>query len=86
MHSISLFACVPLSIIFLSSLSIQSMAHGAPGLLGQTVMGAPDRPLAPGYVTVLLPGLVACPVLEKLGRHVVAMTTSPSVQVSKIKH
>lgn len=62
------------------------MVHGAPGQLGQSVMGAPDRPLAPGNVTVLLPGLVACPVLERRDRPVVAMTTLLSAQVSLIKH
>lgn len=45
-------------------------------------MGVPDPPRAPGNVTVLLPGLVACPVMERPDRHVVAMTMVPSAQVS----
>lgn len=61
------------------------MALGVPGQRGRTVMGAPVHPLAPGNVTVLLLGLVACPVLERAGRAVVAMTTSQCAQVIIIK-
>lgn len=61
------------------------MVRGVPGQHGQSVMGAPGRPLAPGTVTVLLPGLVACPALERAGKDAVAMTTSPSAQVSIIR-
>lgn len=62
------------------------MVRGVPGLRGRSVMGAPGRPLAPGSVTVLPPGLVVCPVLERAGRGVVAMTTSQSAQVSVIHY
>lgn len=62
------------------------MVRGVPGLCGRSVMGAPGLPLAPGSVTVLPPGLVVCPVLERAGRGVVAMTTSQSAQVSIIMY
>lgn len=45
-----------------------------------------DRPLAPGSVTVLPPGLVACPALERAGSGVAAMTTPLSAQVSITNH
>lgn len=64
----------------LSSPSVQSTVPGVPGQLGQTVMAALDHPHAPENVTVHLPGLVVCPVLEKAGRVVPAMTTSLSAQ------
>lgn len=61
------------------------MVHGVPGRRGRTVMSAPARPRAPGNATVLLPGLVVCPVSERAGRAAVAMTTSPSAQVSTMQ-
>lgn len=61
------------------------MVPGVPGQHGQSVMGVLGRPLAPGSVTVLQPGLVACPVLERAGRDVVVMTTLLSAQVSIVK-
>ncbi|KAF3703311.1 SCO-spondin Precursor [Channa argus] len=66
--------------LVLLSPSVQSMVHGVPGQPGRSVMDAPDHPLAPGIVAVLLPDSVACPVLERPDRPVVAMTTSLSAQ------
>lgn len=60
------------------------MVRGVPGQHGHSAMGVLDRPLAPGIVTVLPPGLVACPVLERAGSGAAAMTTSLSAQVSVI--
>ncbi|KAM7370189.1 hypothetical protein PAMP_011460 [Pampus punctatissimus] len=63
-----------------SSPSVQFMVRGVPGQRGRSAMGVPDRPIAPGSVTALLPGLVAFPVLERAGRAVVATTTLQSAQ------
>lgn len=58
------------------------MVRGVPGQRGRTAMAAPARPLAPGSVTVLPPGLAVSPASERAGRDAVAMTTPPSAQVS----
>lgn len=63
-------------------LTLKSMVHGVPGQRGRSVMGALDRPLAPGSVTALLPGSVVCLVLERAGRAAVATITLQSAQVS----
>lgn len=61
------------------------MVCGVRGLLGHSVMGVLGRLPAAGSVIVLQPSLVACPVLERAGKGVVAMTTSPSAQVNIMK-
>lgn len=61
------------------------MVRGVPGQCGQSVMGAPGRPLAPESVTVLPLGSGGCPVSEKAGRAAVAMTTSLFAQVNIVK-
>lgn len=64
---------------------LQSTVPGALGRPGQIATHAPARPRAPGSAIAPPAGLEACLALERAGRGGVAMTTPPSVLVSKIK-
>lgn len=58
------------------------MVHGVHGQSGRTAMAVPVPPHAPENAIALLPCSAVCPALGRADRAVVAMTTSPSVQVS----